>query len=240
MRHLILIFTLKLLVTSAYSQQQSNDVVVEGAAKMKIRPDIVVFTLTIEKRDTSEKQAIFKLNSSVSGLEKALNQIGISSNAVRIVDFDVTSSYNDDHRRKNYIATNILKLEFQIEKKLINAIYTQIQKSGIEDLDIEYDVKLSDSLEKAGRNKLVQLAIADAKTNAANIASSLDMKLGKVRQVQNSAYGLLVEQIGSVKFTAPKVVPDKEIKYRTSFDRFEIEDIELEERITVVYSIAAL
>lgn len=238
MRQLLLVLTLTLLFTTAYTQQQSNEVIAEGAAKMKVKPDIAVFTLTMEKRDTSEKRAISKLSTAIDGLEKALSHIGFSNNSIRISDYDISSSYNDENHRKTYTATNILKLEFQINNKLIDAIYTQVQQSGIQDLDIEFESKLSDSLEKVSRLKLVQLAIEDAKTNAASIANALDIKLGRVKQVQKSAYGLIIEKLEDVKFTAPRIVGDTEIKYKTSFDKFEIEDVELDERITVIYTIA--
>ena len=226
-------------MTNSYSQQQSsNEVIAEGAAKMKVKPDLAVFTLTLEKRDTSEKKAINKLNMAVETLEKALNKIGFSNKAIRISDYDVSSSYSDEKNRKTYTATNTLKLEFQIDNKLIDAIYSQIQQSSIQDLDIDFESKLSDSLEKATRQKLVQLAIEDAKSNATNIATALDIKLGRVKQVQKSSTGHLMYSTEIVKFSPPQILRDEEVKYKTSFDKFEIEEVELEEQITVIYTIS--
>ncbi len=205
---------------------------------MKVKPDVETFTLTMEKRDTSEKRAINKLNIAVESLEKALNKIGFTNSAIRIADYDVSSSLNEQNNRKTYTANNILKLEFVINRKLINAMYTQIQQAGIQDLDIEFESKLSDSLEKESRLQLVQLAIEDAKKNAANIAKALDLKLGRVKQVQKSASASNLLKVEINKFSPPKLVGDTEIKYKTSFDKFEIEDIELEETIAIIYIIA--
>jgi uncharacterized protein YggE len=239
MRQISLLLIFACFLTTAFSQQQpSNEIIAEGAAKMKVKPDLAVFTLTLEKRDTSEKKAINKLNIAVDNLEKALNKIGFSNKAIRISDYDVTSSYNDEKNRKTYTATNTLKLEFQVDNKLIDAIYTQIQQSSIQDLDIDFDSKLSDSLEKANRHKLVQLAIEDAKTNATNIATALDIKLGRVKQVQKSSTGPVMYRTEIVKFSPPKILRDEEVKYKTSFDKFEIEDVELEEQITIIYTIS--
>jgi uncharacterized protein YggE len=239
MRQILLLLTLIVFTLSSYSQQQpSNEIIAEGSAKMKVKPNIAIFTLTMEKRDTSEKRAINKLNIAIDGLEKALNKIGFTNSAIRISDYDVSSSFNEQNNRKTYTVTNILKLEFQINNKLIDAIYSQIQQAGIQDLDIEFDSKLSDSLEKASRLKLVQTAIDDAKTNALTIATALDIKLGRVKQVQKSATGTLLHKIEINKFTPPKIAKDEDIRYKTSFDKFEIEDVELEEQITVIYTIA--
>jgi uncharacterized protein YggE len=240
MRQILLILTLTAITSITYSQQQQSvsEIIAEGSAKMKVKPDVVVLTLTMEKRDTSEKRAVNKLNMAIDGLEKALNKIGFSNNTVRISDFDVSSSFNEQNNKKTYTATNTLKLEFQINNKLIDAIYSQIQQEGIQDLDIEFDSKLSDSLEKASRLILVQIAIEDAKTNALTIANALNIKLGRVKQVQKSALGTLLHKIEITKFTPPNIARDVEIKYRTSFDKFEIEDVELEEQITIIYTIA--
>jgi uncharacterized protein YggE len=240
MRQTLLLLTLTVLSLTSYSQQQqpSNDIIAEGSAKMKVKPDNAIFTLTMEKRDTSEKRAINKLNIAIDGLEKALNKIGFNNNAIRISDFDVSSSFNEQNNRKTYTAKNTLKLEFQVNNKLIDAIYNQIQQTGIQDLDIEFVSKLSDSLEKASRMRLVQIAIDDAKTNALNIANALDIKLGRVKQVQKSAIGTVLQKVEINKFTSPKIVGDTDIKYKTSFDKFEIEDVELEEQITIIYIIA--
>ena len=239
MRQILLLLFFTSFLTNSYSQQQSsNEVIAEGAAKMKVKPDLAVFTLTLEKRDTSEKKAINKLNMAVETLEKALNKIGFSNKAIRISDYDVSSSYSDEKNRKTYTATNTLKLEFQIDNKLIDAIYSQIQQSSIQDLDIDFESKLSDSLEKATRQKLVQLAIEDAKSNATNIATALDIKLGRVKQVQKSSTGHLMYSTEIVKFSPPQILRDEEVKYKTSFDKFEIEEVELEEQITVIYTIS--
>lgn len=240
MRQILLLLSFTCLSTFAYSQQHpSNEIIAEGTAKMKVKPDLVLFTLTLEKRDTSEKKAINKLNMAVESLEKALNKIGFSNKSIKISDFDITSSFNDEINKKNYTATNTLKLEFQVDNKLIDGIYTQIQQSSIQDLDIEFDSKLSDSLEKSSRHKLVQLAIEDAKLTATNIATALEIKLGRVKQVQKSTTSAVFYNLDMIKFSPPKVVGDTDIKYKTSFDKFEIEDIELEEQITVVYMISS-
>lgn len=240
MRQILLLLTLPLFYVSSYSQPQlsSNEIIAEGSAKMKVKPDIAVFTLTIDKSDTSEKRAIYKLNVAVDGLGKALNDIGISNSSIKISDYAVSSSYNQQTNRKTYAATNTLKLELEANNKLIDAIFNQIQKAGIQDLDIEFDSKLSDSLEKASRLTLVQLAIEDAKINSLVIAKALDVKLGSVKQVQKSATGTLLHKIETAKFTAPQIKRDVEIMYKTSFDKFELEEVELDEQITVIYTIA--
>ena len=235
----IFLITLILLSLNAISQTKStNEVIAEGGSKIKVRPDLVTFTLTVEKRDAIEKNAIKLLNIEIDQLVKSLNQIGFNNKAVKIASYEISSS-EDDKDKKKYSATNVLKLEFGIDTKLIDALYKNVQESELTDLDISYETKISDSLEKATRLKLVQNAIEDAKSNANNIASTLKIKLIGVKQVQKYSQGLFErDKVEIVKFTPPKVVGDTEIKYKTPFDKFQVEDVELEEKITIVYEIS--
>ena len=41
-----------------------------------------------------------------------------------------------------------------------------------------------------------------------------------------------------VKYTPPRIVRDEEIVNKTSFDKFQVEENELEESITVVYEVS--
>lgn len=208
---------------------------------MKVRPDVAIFSLVVEKTDTIEKNAIKNLNVEIDALVNTLYKLGFTNKTIKISDYDVSSnSYRDDNDKKKYTASNSLKLEFQLDTKIIDALYKEIQEAGLSDLEISFDTKISDSLEKKIRVLLVRQAIEDAKDNANNIAKSLDIKLLRVRQVTKYREGLFNQtmEINMVKFTPPKVVGDTQIVYNTSFDKFQVEDVELEEKITIVYEIA--
>lgn len=215
----------------------SNEIVSEGAAKAKAKPDLATFTMSVEKRDTIEKNALASLNKTVDQLVKSLSQLGFRNENIKIANYDISSSTDDDHR-KTYTVSNVLKVNFRIDNKLIDAFYNEIQQTGIQDLDVSFETILSDSLEKATRLKLVQQAIEDAKINATNISHALGVRINKVKQVHK--YGddaPYPEKVEMVKFTPPVIKRDTEIKYNTAFDKFQVEDVELEERITVVYEI---
>jgi|GEM_PF-1323643 len=238
LKQLILI-GLTLFYLNAFSQpKDSNEIIAEGTSKIKVRPDLVSFTLTVEKRDTIEKNVIKFLNLEIERLVKSLYKIGFSDKIIKISDYDVSSSQNDDEKKK-YTASNILKLEFGLDTKLIDAFYKEIQEAGLKDLEISFETQISDSLEKATRITLVQLAIEDAKANANNISKTLGVKLSKVKQVLKYKEGTLGQSTvtNQVMFSPPKVVKDNDVTHKTSFDKFQVEDVELEEKITIVYEI---
>jgi uncharacterized protein len=236
----IITFGLTLFSLTVFSQlRNSNEIIAEGGSKMKVRPDIATFTLTVEKRDTIEKNAIKSLNLEIDDLVKSLYKIGFTNKTIKISDYEISSSQNDEDK-KRYTASNVLKLEFGLDTKLIDALYKEIQEAGLKDLDISFETKVSDSLEKVTRLKLVQLSIEDAKINANNICKALDIKIVRVKQVLKYKDGILGNPptISQIMFTPPKIVGDTQISYNTSFDKFQVEDVELEEKITIVYEIS--
>ena len=187
----IIIIGLTLLSLSAFSQSKnSNEIIAEGGSKIKVRPDLAIFTLTIEKRDTIEKNAIKLLNLEIDDLVKSLYKVGFNNKTIKISDYDISSSQNDEEK-KRYTASNILKLEFGLDTKLIDALYKEIQEAGLKDLDISFETKVSDSLEKATRLKLVKLSIEDAKNNAENISKALDIKLVSTQAVLSKSVSTL-------------------------------------------------
>ena len=220
--------------------KDSNEIVSEGGAKVKVKPDVAIIKLTVEKRDTDEKNAVNLVNLEMDTLVKCLYSVGFTDKIIRISDYDI-SGYQNDLEEKWYTATNSLNIEFGLDRKLIDALYRKIEQAGLKDLEISFETKVSDSVEKATRTKLTQYAIEDAKQNATNIASALNAKLVKVKNVIKYREGyfgtppppLYTQQI---RFTPPVI---NEINIiTTSFDKFQLEEIELEEKITIVYQIS--
>jgi uncharacterized protein len=237
----LVLTTVALFNFTAVSQTKKlAEITAEGSSRLKVKPDIVTFTLTIDKTDTIEKNVIKILNAEVQSLSQSLEKIGFQNKSIKISDYRISSSFDDDKKQKSYTATNVLKVEFKLDNKVIDALYNEIQSNNFKDLDLTYETGISDSLEKATRILLVQLAIEDAKANAMNISKNLGLSITKVKQVykENTRIQVIANQISFVKLTPPKIVGDTDISYKTSFDKFQVEETELEEKITVVYEVS--
>lgn len=237
MPRLLIILILTIVASNVNSQSPtSNELIAEGGAKLNVKPDIAIFTLTIEKSDGIENNAIKFLNLEIEELVKSLNKLGFTNRSIKVAGYGI-SSLTDNENRKKYTASNILRVEFQLDNKLIDAFYNEIQDAAIEDLDVSFDTRVSDSVEKASRLRLVQLAIKDAIINANNISKALNIKIIRVKRVQKYVEGFSDRaMVEMAKFTPPKIVGDEQNK--TSFDKFQVEDNVLEEKITIVYEIS--
>jgi uncharacterized protein YggE len=241
LRITLVLTALALFNFSAVSQNKKlAEITAEGSSRLKVKPDIVTFTLTIDKTDTIEKSVIKILNEEVQSLSQSLEKLGFQNKSIKVSDYRISSSLDEDNKQKRYTASNILKVEFKLDNKVIDALYNEIQTNNFKDLDITYETGISDSLEKATRILLVQLAIEDAKANAANISKNLGLTITKVKQVykENARIQVMANEISFVKFTPPKIVGDTDFSYKSSFDKFQVEETELEEKITVVYEVS--
>lgn len=217
--------------------QTGNELNSEGSAKTKVKPDLALFTIIVNKENPTEKTAIKDLNEEIEKVQNLLLKLGFTEKHIKISDYKVSGNENDDNT-KEYAATNTLVVTFPLDNKVIDAFYQQIQAEAIKDADIQFESQISEELEKKTRQELVKLAIADAKGNAENIATALDVKIGAVKQV--SKYNLMRDMVvaaslkaDSVKFTKPMVA----MWAKTSFDKFEVEEVELEETISIIYEI---
>ncbi|MET0943890.1 MAG: SIMPL domain-containing protein [Flavobacterium sp.] len=239
MKNIAIILLFSIFTISAFSQTTSgNEISAEGSAKTKVKPDLANFRITVIKENLVEKTAIKELNEEIEKLQKILFSLGFTDKNIKIADYQISSSENSDNK-KEYSATNSLSINFALDNKLIDAFYQQIQSENMKDLDVTFETQMSEELEKTTRQKLVQMAVLDAKSNAENIAKALDVKISNVKQV--SKYNLRdlavsAMKVDQVKFDKPMLAMAAGAK--TSFNKFEVEEKELEETITIVYEIA--
>lgn len=238
MKDTITIFLFLIFTISAFSQTTSgNEISAEGSARTKVKPDLANFRITVIKENLVEKTAIKELNEEIEKLQKTLFKIGFTEKHIKISDYKLSSSENNDDK-KEYTVTNTLSVDFALDNKVIDAFYQQIQNENMKDLDVEFETQMSEELEKTTRQKLVQIAVLDAKSNAENIAKALDVKISNVKQV--SKYNLrdvyvAAMKVDQVRFSKPMLAMAASAK--TSFDKFDVVEKELEETITIVYEI---
>jgi uncharacterized protein YggE len=239
MKKIITIFIFSFFTIQTFSQTKTgNELVAEGIAKTKIKPDLANFKITITKQNTVEKTAIKELNQEIEKLQNVLFKLGFTEKNVKISEYKI--SKDDYENRKEFSATNTLSVDFVLDNKRIEGFYQEIQNENLQDVDIEFETQISENLEKTTRQKLVQNAILDAKNNAENIATALNVKLNNVKQVskynlRDIAYSSI--KMDEVKFLKPRVASEM-MNPKTSFDKFEVMEVEFEETINIVYEIA--
>ena len=240
MKKKLTLLALLFLSISIFSQNRNgSELTAEGIAKIKVQPDLSAFNITVEKRNIVEKISITELNEEIDKIQKILFKIGFTEQNIKIADYKVSrNQYNND--RNEFVTSNVLIVEFILDKKLIESFYQEIQKENIKDAEIEFETQISENLEKLTRQKLIKSAIENAKSNAENIANALEVKLINVKQVSKYSPrdfdASPMMKVDELKMVKPFISEEKFQK--TSFDKFSVQEKELEETITIIYEIA--
>jgi uncharacterized protein len=235
-----LILILLLIPVSYYSFAQNNpgEITASGTAKIKVKPDIAVITFTVEKEEVDESRVLKNLNEEISRLTEILNKIGFTPSHVKIAKYSVSKDDNYNGGRK-YFATNTLVVRFNLDNKIIDNVFNAVETEKLHDVNVDLETILSDTLEKATRSTLMVTAIRNAQASANDIAAALGVKLGKVKHA--SKYGEVYDanyyKNEMVKFTPPKLIGIVTKLQDTSFSDYDVQEVEIEEEITVIYEI---
>lgn len=229
-------FLVVLISFISYSQNSnSRELVVEGSAVLKVKPDVVSLSFMIIKTDSVQSRAIEQTNFESEKLIQLLKSLGFSSSDIKLSDYDVNYSLSSYDSRRNpvYSARNELSVRFRLNEKLLDLIYTSFQEGGFSGTNLLYNTELSDSLSEASKNKLVQMAIASGKKKANQIAANLDIKLGKIKEARTASRRYTFQNDLN-----PNIETEYSAPYRGNiFRTVSIAEKELSESITIVFEI---
>lgn len=219
---------------------QTNEIVADGHATMKVLPDIACFIITVEKEDDIEKTAIKDLNTEIESLKQSLFKLGFTKEHIKISEYNITRDKYGNDGKKKYTATNVLNVRFKLNNQLIDAFYQQIQVANHKDMDIVFGTELSRTLEKEIKSKLVKTAIDDAKINAENIANALNVKISNVKKVTKYNETVFEDRRfrKSDMVAAASLTREAVVGSNSSFNSFEVDEKELSEEITIVFEIS--
>lgn len=210
-----------------------TQITAEGQARIKVQPDRVSYTLTVEKTDSIQKNSISLLNEMTRRVTNMLEQIGFASSEIKIGDYRVYGGYYDvERKQKRYTASNTIKLDFAINYKIIDALYNRLQDEQFSDITVFFQTRLSDTLEKKIRSRLTALSIQDAKDNGADIVRNLGLKITRISRVFRNNPSVPVYAGAGMMMKAMSATADAS---NSVFDQFKVEDLEMEDRITIVY-----
>jgi uncharacterized protein YggE len=222
-----------LLHVSCYSQKKinNNEIVAEGRATIKIKPDMAAIDIRVSKSDSIESRALSELNKEMQNIIATLEKIGFTKVHIRVADYSVSENHD---RSGKYIAQNSLKLDFKLNNSLINNFYQQLELAKPSHVTVFFNTYLSEELKNESDTELLRQAIKDAKINALEIATALGVKLGSVKYASKSGYRERQDEYG--KKLQEVVVTALSIE-KTSFANYDVEEKKLDDQITLVFNI---
>ncbi len=153
-------------------------VYVEGSAEVEVTPDLMTFSLLIEKTDLDLAAAKADVDSRSTLLINTCKKLGIKSDAIATTALSIFPEY--DYRDQGRVFTGN-RVSRQVDIKLKDLTkYAQVMKALVDaKITQTINTKLSLSDEKAAQDKVLISAMADAKARAERLARSQGKELGE-------------------------------------------------------------
>jgi uncharacterized protein YggE len=127
MKKIIITLITIICTISTFSQTNGgNELTAEGNARVKVKPDLANFQITVKKQNTVEKTAIKELNQEIEKLQNVLLKIGFTEKNIKIADYKI--SKNDYNNRNEISVVNTLSIDFVLDNKIIESFLSRNTK----------------------------------------------------------------------------------------------------------------
>lgn len=178
----------------------SPHVVVSGEGKVTAVPDVARITLRAVYRDSDPAVAKRRVDQGVEALLALLPEFGVGPEAITASSLDLSddSEYDEPSRKPiQYRASRRMELRFEQLARLGAFLDTAI-KAGVQEVEgITFESSRKDALLLEARTK----AVAEARDEAAGLATAFGAKLGQVYSINSvnsgfaSGYGATLDRI---------------------------------------------
>lgn len=153
-------------------------VYVEGSAEVEVVPDLMTFTLLIEKNDLDLATAKADVDSRSTLLINTCKKLGIKPDAIATTALSIFPEYDYKDQTRVFSGNRVSR---QVDIKLKDLTkYPQVMKALVDaKITQTINTKLSLVDEKSAQDKVLISAMTDAKARADRLAKSQGKELGE-------------------------------------------------------------
>ncbi len=153
-------------------------VYVEGSAEVDVAPDLMTFSLLIEKSDLDLATAKADVDSRSNLLINTCKKLGIKPDAIATTALSIFPEYDYKDQTRVFSGNRVSR---QVDIKLKDLTkYSQVMKALVDaKITQTINTKLSLIDEKSAEDKVLISAMADAKARAERLAKSQGKELGE-------------------------------------------------------------
>lgn len=163
-------------------------ITVRGAGTAHTAPDQIVLDMNISSRDIDYDKAMVLASERIASLRAALEGEGFTADALKTVNFNVSTYYEGYHDDKGiyhnvfggYNVMHALKLEFPFDADRLSAVISAIAKSGANpELNISFTVREPAAIKRG----LLRSAAENARSKAEVLCEASGVKLGALVRI---------------------------------------------------------
>lgn len=184
MRKLLLTIAGMFLLLGAIAQQIPL-IEVEGKSEISIQPDEVLIYLNMSQKGKTSAEATNELNKRMRTLEQALKKTGVQTYELFVENYSVNLDriYKDGtYQDIGFIASQTARVRVSDTQKDLAKVIEALHSSVESSFNLQFQV--SEKTMKASQEKLLQLALEDAKSKAEVIAKTMGIEEIKVFKIQ--------------------------------------------------------
>jgi hypothetical protein len=231
-------FGLLLLLFSATTFGQDNELEVKGFGRLKTQPDLGVLHIELTTIQKEFGTTVSVLSSDYEKIVKHLEKEGFKKEDIKTSNYGVRE--NRVYRRQmsydsGFVGHQGIVVEFENTKANTTKITESFTKSPVK-AKFSFSFTISDSKRETLRNELIKKAIEDAKQKAKLIAETSGQQLGKIKRIKYgtiSTNNFLNESTYEMAFDIE--VPDEEIiREEIGFD---VKEISFKDYVIIIYEL---
>lgn len=212
-------------------------ITVKGVSNISVKPDLIIITMNVVSEKYDYDEAMELATESIESLENAIEKIGLNKKELKTTNFNVTTnyeSYYDENNKykskfKGYKVEQDLKLELDLDMKLLSTVLTAITKSNVNPrLNIRFSVKDKEAVNEELLIKATENARRKAeiltKASKATLGRlvSINYNWGEISIYSDTSYAMESKSVLMDASYAPNIEPD---------------DIEVSDIVTFVWEI---
>lgn len=176
--------------SQAQGQQQaqlSNTITTSGSGTVQATADRAVVRVGVVARGDDVGIVREQLSENASSMRAALTEMGITSNQIRTVHFDISSERRRERPEGNsptYRGTHVFAITIEDPSTAGQVIDTAVSNGASEVHGVEFT--LSQERRQELRQQALQEAMANARSEASTVASSEDLSLTGVTRISTT------------------------------------------------------
>nr|WP_321486529.1 SIMPL domain-containing protein [uncultured Draconibacterium sp.] len=188
MKKIILSLAIVFFTLGSFAQdKQGGLITVEGKSSIKLAPEDISFTVNFSVKDENYKQCAEMSVEKMDKVKKLFIKNGIDEELIKTNSFSIheVQKYDPELRKSvfdgyeaNIPVTIRTKKDYEKNDKIFELIKDNLQSS------FSLNFALSEEQMETVKEKLIQLAVEDAKQKATIIAQSAEVDLGKIKSIQ--------------------------------------------------------
>jgi uncharacterized protein YggE len=170
-----------LFVPLSLSAQKTMEVF--GVGKLELKADYTIVEITVGSEKTQYDTLLSLINQNTKQIEKLLLTSGFDKTQINITDLHLDDYGMPTFGEPNYTGWRNIIVEFEFDKSLTEELLKNLSNHQSEPYFRVY-FGLTDSKKDVTRDKLIELALQDAKRKADAIANAYNLKISGIQKIQ--------------------------------------------------------